>query len=82
MCSLPGCSGVSTVYHQGPPNTGTTQQGAAQPGTELAEVVREREDDPGHGMQGEVKTLFHSLSGNRFCKPVSQPVKSHVWLLK
>lgn len=30
---------------------------AAQPGPEPAQGVREREDDPGHGTQGEVRTL-------------------------
>lgn len=34
---------------------------AVQPGSEPAEVVREREDDPGHGMQWEVRTLVPFL---------------------
>lgn len=30
---------------------------AAQAGSEPVEVIKEREDDPGHGMQWDVRTL-------------------------
>lgn len=60
---------------------------AAQTDSKPAEVIREREDDPGHGKQWEVRTLSSIPRlvidfGGTLSKPVSQSVKSHIWLFK
>lgn len=58
--------------------------GCCSLGPEPAEVVRAREDHPGHGLQWGVRTigsilcLAMDLGEDTLSKSVSQPVKSHV----